>query len=238
MKIEFKTNNEIAFNHFKPIPSKKLMPDWYKNMPTSIKGIDKMNAKKFAESNSQTHFTIKGCVPVLDYITSGYILTSHTDILITPEFIQEKDTKTFWWKSNGMKVESHGNEQCPIKINNVNNEYWKFMSAWAIKLPKGYSCYFYQPEYFMETRYKLFPAIVDCDGYNFQPVNFPGVILSNESFIIKAGDPIMAVFPFKRDDWKSEINLLSNEETNKPNVFFTYLERAYKNLFHSKKSYD
>ena len=238
MNIEFKTNNKIALEYFKPIPSKKLMPNWYKNMPTSIEGLDGLNAKSMIEKKADSHFTIKGCVPVQDYITSGYIITAHADVLITPDYIQETETKVYWWKSQGTKIESHNHAQCPIKINNVKNDYFKWVNPWAIKLPKGYSCYYYQPEFFMETRYKLFPAIVDNDGYDIQPVNFPGVILTNETFTIKAGDPIMAVFPFKRDNWTSKFIELNQKDMEKPNLFFTYLERAYKNLFWNKKSYD
>lgn len=237
MKIEFTTDNKLAELDFKPIPSKKFIPEWYKNMPLHIEGLDKNNAKELITTDSKTSFTIKGCQPVLDYITNGYILISHSDILITPEIYEDKESKGYWWRSNATEIKSHGHAQCPIKINNYKNEYFKFINAWSIKTPKGYSCLFYQPEYFMETRYKLLPAIVDTDGYT-EPVNFPGIILSDESFTIKAGDPIMAVFPFKRDDWKSEIRLKTEEEMQQPNRIMSYLERGYKNLFHNRKSYD
>ena len=237
MKIQFTTNNKLAELDFKPIPSKKFIPEWYKNMSLHLEGMDKSNAKELVSSNAKTTFTIKGCTPVLDYITSGYILISHSDILITPEISEDKKSKSYWWRSNTSEIESHGHQQCPVKINNFKNEYFKFINPWSIKTPKGYSCLFYQPEYFMETKYKLLPAIVDTDGY-IEPVNFPGVILSNESFTIKAGDPIMAVFPFKRDDWESEIRLKTEEEMQQPNRVMSYLERGYKNLFHNRKSYD
>lgn len=237
MKIEFTTDNKLAELDFKPIPSKKFIPEWYKNMSLNIEGLNNIDAKNIVENKLKTTFTIKGCTPVLDYITSGYILISNADILITPEISDDNESKGYWWRSNASEIQTHGHKQCPIKINNYKNEYFKIINSWSIKTPKGYSCLFYQPEYFMETRYKLFPAIVDTDGYN-DPVNFPGVILSNESFTIKAGDPIMAVFPFKRDNWESEIRLKTEQEINQPMRIMAYLERGYKNLFHNKKSYD
>lgn len=237
MKIQFTTDNKLAELDFKPIPSKKFIPEWYKNIDLYLDGFETPDAKKLVSTESNTVFTIKGCPPVLDYLTSGYILISHSDILITPELSEDKESKSYWWRSNASKIEGHGHQQCPIKINNFKNEYFKVINPWSIKTPKGYSCLFYQPEYFMETKYKLFPAIVDTDGYN-EPVNFPGVILSNESFIIKTGDPIMAVFPFKRDNWESEIRMKNDEEMQQPNRITSYLERGYKNLFHNKKSYD
>ena len=237
MKIEFTTDNKLTELDFKPIPSKKFIPEWYKNMSLHTEGADSFDAKKLVADGSKTTFTIKGCIPVLDYITSGYILIAHADILITPEISEDKESKTYWWRSNTADIESHNHSQCPIKMNGYKNNYFKIVNPWSIKTPKGYSCLFYQPEYFMETRYKLLPAIVDTDGYS-EPVNFPGIILSNESFMIKAGDPIMAVFPFKRDNWESEIRLKTEEEMKQPNRILAYLERGYKNLFHNKKSYD
>jgi len=237
MKIEFITNNAMALEYFKPVPAKKLMPEWYKKLPLNIEG-GKLDAKIMADTESKTPFGIKACIPVRDYITNGYIITAHSDILITPEYIQETDSKTFWWRSEGTTIETHGHSQCPVKMHGFKNQYFKFMNAWAIKTPKGYSCLFYQPEYFMENRYQLFPAIVDTDGYDFNPVNFPGVVISNESFMIKAGDPIMAVFPFKRDNWSSNIRAMTKKEMEKPNKFYASFLKSYKNLFWNRKNYD
>jgi hypothetical protein len=237
MKIEFITNNAMALEYFKPIPAKKMIPEWYKKLPLNVEGMG-LDAKKMVQMESKTPFSIKGCIPVRDYITSGYILIAHADLLITPEYIQETDTKIFWWRSEGTSVETHGHSQCPVKMHGFKNQYIKFMNPWAIKTPKGYSCLFYQPEYFMENRYQLFPAIVDTDKYDFNPINFPGVLISNESFIVKAGEPIMAVFPFKRDNWSSNIKAITKKEMEKPNKFYASFLKSYKNLFWNRKNYD
>lgn len=241
MKIEFITNNELALEYFPPLPAKKMIPDWYKDMTLDIEGVNGYDAKQMVQEDNKTSYTIKGCVPVLDYLTHGYIIRANADILITPDYSQEHNMQGFWWKSFGSEVESHTHKQCPIHINNKKNDYFKWMNPFAIKTPKGYSCYFYQPEFFMETKYKLFPAIVDTDNYNIQPIHFPGVILSNESFLIKAGDPIMAVFPFKRESWESEVRLLTDKENKKlqsGNPLYMFYNRAYKKMFHVKKNFD
>lgn len=239
MKIEFITNNKLALDYYPPIPAKKMIPDWYKDMDLYVNGKGNFNAKTMVEENNQTPFTIKGCIPVRDYLTSGYIIRANADILITPE-IFENGNAGYWWKSLGTRIESHSHSQCPIHINNKKNDYFKIINPFAIKTPKGYSCYFYQPEFFMENRFKLFPAIVDTDGYNMQPVNFPGLITAKESFTIKAGDPIMAVFPFKRDDWQSEVRMETEQENKngQNNVLFMYIEKAYSRLFNVKKNFD
>jgi hypothetical protein len=218
---------------FPPVELKKMTPDWYKNLSLNMPGIDSMDAKNMVQGEHQTSFTIKGCIPVLDYVTSGYVLVAHSDILITPEVL-EGMPKNFWWKSNGAKVGAHNFSQCPVKINNTENTYFKITNPWSIETPSGYSCLFYQPEYHMETRFKLFPAIVDTDKYT-QEVHFPGVVLAEKSFIIEAGTPLMVVFPFKRDSWVKTVSL---EEKPKANPLSYFLSRAYKRLCHVKKEYN
>lgn len=241
MIIEFITNNKLALKYFPPVPAKKMLPEWYKNTPLIIEGINPNDAKQMVQENNQTNFTIKGCVPVLDYLTNGYIIRADADILITPENFDNSETAGFWWKSFGGKLETHTHRQCPIHINNKKNDYFKWVNSFAVKTPKGYSCYFYQPELFMENKFKLFPAIVDTDGYNMQPIHFPGVILTKDSFMIKAGDPIMVVFPFKRDDWQSKIRLFNKKENNQLNAgnpIYMFFSRGYKRLFNVKKNFD
>ena len=235
MKIEFITENSLALN-YPPVPSKKMIPEWYKNMSDHC--IDKQyidDAKYHFENGVSSTKTIKGCVPVLDYLTSGYILRSHSQILITPGMITP-EIQSFWWKSSDTQIDIHNHDQCPIKIDGLKKTYMKFENCWGVKVPEEYSCLFYQPHYFLEKRYHFFPAIVDCDVYH-NPILFSGYMNTNESFYINPGDPIMAVFPFKRDEWDSSFRLLTEEEKRKPNRLLHYLHTRYKKIFHKKKVY-
>lgn len=235
MKIEFVTDNPLALN-YPPIPAKKMIPDWYKDVPEYC--VDKEHlhdAKYHLKNDIYATKTIKGCVPVLDYLTSGYIIRSHSQILITPEMVSPEN-RTFWWRTSDTQIDSHGHDQCPIKINGVKNIYLKYQNCWSVKVPKGYSCLFYQPKYLLEDRYTLFPAIVDCDDYDSK-VAFPGVLNTNDPFYINPGDPIMVVFPFKRDEWESTSRMATEEELKTPSKLGHYLHTKYKQLFHKRKSY-
>jgi hypothetical protein len=230
MKIKFSTTDKLAFENFPPIPAKKLLPDWYKQLALRP---EKMDAKQLIKNGiSVNSFTIKGCTPVADYLTNGYILRASSDILITPE--RQADIKDFWWVSKHARVGTHVHGQCPIKINNANNVYIKILLDWCIETPKGYSCYFYQPEFFFQDKFRLLPAIVDTDTYKY-PINFPGLVLAEDTFTIAAGTPLMVVFPFKREDWDSEINYLTEERLSPVRLYF---ERGYKKLFHKQKNFN
>jgi hypothetical protein len=235
MNIEFKTDNVLAMD-YPPVPAKKMIPEWYKRMSDYCIPTEHLHdAKYYFDNDIESAKTIRGCMPVLDYLTSGYIIRSHSQILITPEKLDEEN-KTFWWKSSDTHINNHATSQCPIKIDDMYHVYMKYDNCWRIKVPKGYSCLFYQPKFYLEDRYVLFPAIVDCDEFD-GIVAFPGYVKARSSFYINPGDPIMAVFPFKREDWTSEIVKLSEEEGKRPSKIRHYLHTRYKQLFHKKKSY-
>jgi redox-regulated HSP33 family molecular chaperone len=75
----------------------------------------------------------------------------------------------------------------------------------------------------------LLSGIVDTDTFDL-PVEFPGWIVNDH--IIKAGDPLMQVIPFKRDKWQMSIE---HTETHTPAMTE---ELRYKDLFHKKKKFN
>ena len=217
--------------YFPPLPSNKLLPDWYKHLPRYIDN-HKLNAKEMQQSgNAHQGGTIKACVPVQDYIGQGYILRYPADIMVTPE--QVGDEQGWWAASDTVQCEPHSHKQCPVHINKNKNVYFKVKHPWVVRTPPGYSCYFYQPEFFMEERIRFFPGVVDTDTYP-APVMFPSVVLSKETFTLKAGDPMMAVFPFKRESWTHEVRYAEEKQ----NPIKMFIERGYKKLFHKPKRFE
>lgn len=224
--IEFSTNDELALSMFPPVPASAAMPDWYKSLPLSV-------VERSFKNNFNTTFSAKGCVPIMDYLTSGYVLRLHTDVGFTVE--ESNGEEVVWWHtgSGADCIGIHSNIQLPILINGVKKPYVKFILPWTIKVPPGYSCLFYQPEFMFNEHLRLLPAIVDCDVYN-QRINFPGYLLKQGTFKIDAGTPLIVVLPYKRDEWTSKLTLT---EEFKPNPVTRFLERGYKKLFHNKKSF-
>ena len=230
MEIEFFCSDLAVMETFPPIPAKLMRPDWYKDLPFYIDN-KKLNAEEMqAAGRNRQNETIKACVPVKDYIGNGYILRYPSDIMVTPTTVG--DEHGWWAASDVTKCEPHSHVQCPVKMGGKKNTYFKITHPWSVKTPKGYSCYFYQPEFFLEERLKLFPGVVDTDGYDY-PINFPGVITSSETFTLKAGDPMMVVFPFKRESWKHSVSF--REE--RPNPVLLFIERGYKKLFSKQKEF-
>ena len=238
MKIEFIPLNDHA-RATPPEPIKKHLPAWYRNMANTIDGKE-FNATNLNEANSVSVLTAKRCVPLSDILMSGYLIRFGTDIFVDPVVLPD-GSKTFNWRYRGgiEAVSTHIHGQLPIKINGEKNEYIKFNNPWVIKTPAGYSCLLMQPLNLENRNFMLLPAIVDTDTYD-NAVNFPGIVLAKENFKISHGDPMMWVFPFKRDEWKMEVSETNfNPDKSKSLLKMSQIfENAYRNFFHAKKRYD
>jgi hypothetical protein len=230
MNIEFYTDDKVAAKHFPPLPASQFLPEWFKDLPRYTTDPKDMRAQDFLDTNNVVPQTVKGCQPFMDYMVSGYVIRAAADIALTPDLGGE--TKGWWWSSSGATVHAHPYKQCPVALDGVKNEYLQILNFWRVKTPPGYSCLFYQPEFLMRDKVRLFPGIVDTDDYDAS-VHFPGTLVSNDTTIIHAGAPLMVVFPFIRHHWTHSVQV---EET-KISASRRLFERGYKTLFHKNKKY-
>jgi len=188
-----------------------------------------------------SNLSVKKCIPVLDYITSGYILQNYADILIKrswDDVAGENISVDFKMPNSNSPISFHHTSQMSVIRNGHLKKIAKFNGVWGIKTPPGYSCLFYQPEYFNETRFKIFPGIVDTDQYT-DPIGFPFMFedcKTSEEYIIEAGTPLVCVFPFKREDWELEIKE-PEHHSRTATLMRTIWKSAYRKFMHTKKSY-
>lgn len=230
-KIKFITHDEIVAENFAVEPAKKIVPSWYKNTP---KFTQPETIENLSKDGGTTRRSVKACIPVLDYLTSGYIIKATSHTRFQNSNTDEKSCIKYV-TTDLSSISTHSHKQCPISIENENKTYIKFNSPWIIKTPPGYSCYFYQPFFQMETRFTLMPGIVDTDTYD-KPINFPGWINGKEEVEVEPGTPLIVVLPFKREAWTSEL-LLDPKEFSKPRLFDKFLSEAYKKFYWKPKSY-
>jgi hypothetical protein len=256
MKITFTDTLGVPDEYF-PKPSKDFIPQWYKDVDSYIGKEKKLDGK------GNTKATIKRCMPVFDAITSGYIITSPADILVSQEdviyndlehfqktgetrVLDEKKSKllpktqpNYEW-ANFNLIQFHPVEQAPNHPNRNNTQvaYPKWINPWSIKTPKGYSTLFVQP-FHRESPFTILPGVVDTDKYT-APVNFPFVLNDiNFEGLIPAGTPIVQVIPFKRDSWNMKIgNEKDLKEQNKVGIKTnTKFFDSYKNQYRQLKEY-
>ena len=212
--------NEIVFSAHKdykdlqldyPQPSKFFLPEWYKKL-----------------KHDQRKRTVKGCIPFMETMTSGYTLKLPMDynlifnkkgqdnklyscVVTAAEFEgylekhQDKDTNLVSAsRHNSLQIEGSSYYE---KMKGLDVP--KIMNPWIINTPKGYSCLFLPPlNNPAQDYFSIVPGIVNTDKFD-QHINFP-IIYNSDKYseidkIIKRGTPYVQVIPFKRESWKMTI---------------------------------
>jgi hypothetical protein len=236
------TNTLGVSEDFKPKPAALVIPEWYKNLESYIG-----NEKK-PSGDGVTTATIKRCMPVFDSITSGYIITTYVDVYVSQkELVDENNIPTgkkvpwYEWPAF-MPIEWHPIIQAPTHPYKKNipdhTSYPKWINAWSIKTPPGYSAIFLQP-FHRESPFTILPGVVDTDTYT-PPVSFPFVLNDwNFEGLIPAGTPIAQVIPFKRESWKMKFGDIDDFKSQ--DKVLTLLKSrffdSYKTQFRKTKEY-
>jgi hypothetical protein len=246
-EIEFSAHEDyFALKEDYPTPAKLNVPEWYKNLEHTV--LNK---------------TVKGCMPFLDSLTSGYLLKMPQDLYIRHNVIN-KNEKGEEFKDSfqtyglhdmsqllGAKyvnlnsgIDTHSIKQVegsPFIEKNKNLPFYKIINPWKIKTPKGYSCLFVSPLNNSDDRFSIIPAIVDTDTFPNE-INFPIVINGDKYPIlettIKKGTPYVQIIPFKRDNWKITVKPRKQKEIQNSRLFYGLRTlNIYKDKYWSKKSW-
>jgi hypothetical protein len=244
-------NKEIEFSahedYFKlgedyPIPIKLNIPEWYKKLEHTIE-----------------YKTIKGCMPFLDTLTSGYLLKMPQDFYVKHNLENKHNLKdsfqTFglhqysqrlYTKSINLNsgIDVHPIKQLgesPLIEKNKNLPFYKILNPWKIKTPKGYSCLFLPPLNNSDDRFSIISGIVDTDVFPNE-INFP-IVINGDKYpiletVIKKGTPYAQIIPFKRDSWRMTFKPRKEKEIENSILFYELnIINFYKNKFWSKKSW-
>ena len=244
-EIEFSAHEDyFALKEDYPTPIKLNIPDWFKKL----------------EHNIFNH-TIKGCVPFLDSLTSGYLLKIPQDFNVRHN-VDIKNEKGEEFKDSfqtfplanleqilkvkhvnlNSGIDTHSLNQIegsPFVEKNKNLPLYKILNPWKIKTPKGYSCLFVPPLNNSDDRFHILSAIVDTDTFPNE-INFPIVINGDKYPVlettIKKGTPYVQVIPFKRDNWKMTLKSRKQNEVQNSRLFYKLkILHTYKEKYWSKK---
>lgn len=226
-----------------PVPIKLNLPEWYKKI-----------------KHTPPNRTVKGCMPFLDTLTSGYLLKMPIDFFIEHNIEKnisgEKDATQYAGTfdiegicANSMINVNHRAEfHAPFQLEgssllekNKSMAVHKILNPWRIKTPKGYSCLFVPPLNNADDRFSIIPGIVDTDVFE-QEINFP-IIINGDKYptlttTLKKGLPYVQIIPFKRDSWKMEIKPYKIKDKIKHTLLYNLnFFRNYQNNFWIKKSW-
>lgn len=221
-----------------PTPASRHVPEWFKNTPLRMLG-EASDGIVDSGNGLSNNFTVKGCVPFLDAMTSGYTFVTSCDVEVS--LFDNKTYQIRWLVDSYDPVSTHGEEQLGNmpRQSKFDHMAFKWENPWIVQTPPGYSTMFIHPINRDELPFRSFGGVVETDTYNL-PVNFPFKITdhSQEKFIIEKNTPVIQAIPFKRDDWKSEFQVGDIKEFDKNyDLLKSTIVRSYRKMFWKKKRY-
>jgi hypothetical protein len=214
-KIKFSTtipNIEIPV----PQPAYKMIPEWFRKLPGVVKGIE----------------TIKKCVPVLDTMTSGYMIVLAADVYFDGTGLQQVSKTEVVTTHDKLQL---GEFVPPEK--EYNPQPFKWINFFHTKTPKGYSTIFTHPLNRIDLPFYSLTGVVDTDKHPV-PVNFPFFVKKDFVGVIPAGTPIIQAIPFKRNNWEHSVE--ENIPRKIPMWWYSHTNppfNLYKRMSWSKKTY-
>jgi hypothetical protein len=245
-RIEF-TCHEEFLKHKKnfPTPIKLNIPEWYKKL-----------------DHTPTKRTIKGCIPFLETLTTGYILKLPQDIYFEHNTRNDKgearsvfqaayrDYQSLPGQEFALNIQSEDihthpvvqvGEECPYGAKNKHLPFQKIINPWWIKTPPGYSCLFTAPLNNHDDRFSIVAGIVNTDTFPHR-INFPFIVNGDKYPYLKttlqAGLPYVQVIPFKRDNWQMKIKSKNQVSVIKSLRLFSDLKTwIYKTYWWNKSNF-
>jgi hypothetical protein len=236
-KIEFVAINKFGYEtQPKPYPASQNIPDWWrKEEPYSV---DKNNptGKKILINYGSSNATFKKCTPMLDAITSGYIIPLWADVQVRQE---NNGTPSINWITKTNVFGPHGESSERVQPpTGYSNNVFKYLNTWMPKTPKGYSVLVTAPFGHRDLPFHVIPAIIDSDRSTLEIVP-PMWLKEGFEGVVEKGTPMLQITPFKRENWESEFSYLEDgefEKNQEKNFNSTLVSHYIKNVW-SKKSY-
>ena len=233
-EIEFIALDKHAFEICpKPFPASQGLPTWWKDATPYIKGEDNPDGKKLIIKNAETNASFKKCTPMLDMLTSGYIIPLWSDVHVKIN----NNLPEISWRVSKNVFELHPGQEVEIP-DGYQKTTFKFLNQWTPKLPKGYSALIIPCPGYQNLPFRPISAIIDYDKTTH--ALFPPVYLKeNFEGIVEKGTPMFQIIPFKRNNWISSFSFLKDGEdliTIDRDIKATIVNNYVKN-FWEKKSY-
>jgi hypothetical protein len=231
-KIKFFSKDSFVYTSITPyVPSKKYIPDWYKDSKSWINGDKfKLDHNKVPEKD------IKLCIPFLDSLYSGYTLELWCDVYVK----QEENGPIITWFDQSFPPVSMRNPEVakllPTPLGCHSNQFTWSM-PWGIKTPLGYSLIASHPHNRFDLPFVTLTGIVDAES-GIAGGNHPVFFSNTFEGLIPAGTPIVQILPFKRENWASELINDSNLYRDMQWRVSKVLHGAYKKTMWHKKKFD
>jgi hypothetical protein len=234
-EIEFVALDKYAFEVCpKPFPASQALPQWWKDATPYIKSPENPDGKKIIIENRESNASFKKCTPMLDLLSSGYIVPLWADVQIK---IENNGHPLIRWRVLKDVFEFHLTQEVEIP-NGYHKTQFKFLNQWIPKLPKGFSALIISCPGYPNTPFRAIQAIIDYDKTT-HPLSPPVFLKEGFEGIVEKGTPMFQIIPFKRNNWTSKFSFLEDGQADinmDRDVKATTVNNYIKNVW-QKKSY-
>lgn len=207
-KIIFHSNrlyNNIS-HLFNPIPSKKIVPEWYSKASRVEKDL---YGNTYLNHLGGKVFSFKACPALMDIFTAGYFYVTPCDIT----FFKNENNKIQIKTEKGFE-DFCGPRQAMREFvvpSGYEEDHFHWYPNWAPSVPKGYSILYLNPINRFDLPFITTAGIIDNDDMD-TPGLVPFFIKKDFEGIIPKGTPYLQLIPFKREDWEMEIKYYNYSE--------------------------
>lgn len=228
-----------------PQPMRKFAPEWYKNIPNNVRltGFDKSFHKHFDSLNHIS--TIKTCPSFVDVFQEGYVLLAPQDYLFKYE--PDTDTHHHYTSSsfnNGTEsqVNTHSNTQMVDYLPQASNILFVFKIILPINIitNKGYSTRMMPMPYDFNEDWHCNYGVFKTDLIHQLNIQI-NITSGDKEILIKQGEPLCVLIPYKRETYNSNNILLEDNKKiqkifNRFNALFEgkLNKKYYRNKWHKK----
>lgn len=215
-----------------PSPASRSVPTWFRKMEPII---NKDNAHRNPDKSANK--TMKVCMPIVDSLTSGYMVTLPCDVAFVDP--NKYGGQRILWDVSWKVVDTHSAGQTsgfPMYDNFEPNAF-KWNIPWITQSPPGYSMLYTHPLNRFDLPFITMSGIVDTDRYEV-PVNFPFFVRSDFIGKIEKGTPIAQMIPIKREKWTSSRHPYERKNAFLYDSLRSVVDASYRLRWWNKKSYD
>jgi len=228
-EVVFKQRSGLDLDVFAfPVPAKTTIPQWYKEMPLYTNNATRVRLRPSTTSP-------KGCVPVLDALSAGYVMVTSHDVHV---YIADNGFQQVIAPQRGPSiVNTRGADladMMPAAVGFTPGRYiWH--TPFAAELPKGYSMLYTHPLNQDNLPFRTSSGIMDNDVYPHSGSLPFGLQLGWEGVIPK-GTPFVQMIPFKRESWTS-VNSTEIEDDSRTALPRMVGRGYYRDRWWQKKDY-
>jgi hypothetical protein len=234
--IKFKARSKYDFEvQPKPFPASQAIPEWWREMTPYEKSEISPEGKKIIVNNRMSNTTFKKCTPMLDALSSGYIIPLWSDVQIR----QVDGFPEITWRTESNVFELHGGSSWMVQTpTGFNKTVFKYLNTWIPITPKGYSVLVTNPFGYRDGPFSAIPGVVDSDKLTIELLP-PMWVKEGFEGIVEKGTPLIQITPFKRQEWKAEFEYFENDEQTilREKTFNSNIVNHYVRNVWSKKTY-